>query len=487
MEEVNTNPNNNSNSNSGWCLCASKKAQRTSNPIRKIVDQLRPDPKNTLPIISLALGDPCVFGNLPPPNLLIRSIERNVGDNKSYGYGPAAGLNSARETLAREYSLPSSFNTPSRQVTSQDVIIASGASGALEIAINGLLDEGDSLVIPNPGFSLYQVLAESLGGFVKKYQLNPARQWEIDLESLENAIDDTTKGIVINNPSNPCGNLLPRENLLGVVAIAEKYHLPIISDEIYDKILFSGQTFTPLASLTTTVPILTVGGLAKQFAVPGFRCGWIIIYDNESESLSAPPSGSGSENALSIRQGLMNLTTLIVGANTLTQTTIPAVFPPHDTPEYKEMETFYENYNTALETNANIVMSQLEGTTGLICIEPQAAMYVMVQIQPELYKDIKDDVEFSAKLLAEKNIVVLPGQCFGVRNFFRIVFCPPKNELETACQRIRDFINDHKRDDLTDNDACIQNNSIGFSEEAVANNGSEESKKPSMFSPRNLI
>jgi tyrosine aminotransferase len=86
-----------------WNLMPSKRATRTSNPIRKIVDQLRPDPKNSLPIISLALGDPCVFGNLPPPALLIRSIEDNVKDNKSYGYGPAAGLTTSRETLAREY------------------------------------------------------------------------------------------------------------------------------------------------------------------------------------------------------------------------------------------------------------------------------------------------------------------------------------------------------------------------------------------------
>ena len=361
----------------------------------------------------------------------------------------------------------------------QDVIIASGASGALEIAINGLMTEGDSLLMPNPGFALYQVLAESLGGTVKTYELNPSRQWEIDLESMENAIDATTKAIVINNPSNPCGNVLPRENLLGVVALAEKYHLPIIADEIYDKILFTGQTFTPVASLTTTVPILTIGGLAKQFAVPGFRVGWIIMYDNDSHSLSTPPKGSN----ISVRQGLMNLTTLIVGANTLTQSTISAVFPEKETPEYSQMQSYYETYNAALEKNANIVMAQLNGTTGLTCIEPQAAMYVMVRIQPELFEDIKDDVEFCAKLLQEKNIVVLPGQCFGVKNFFRIVFCPPEKELETACTRIKEFINEHM---IKDNDACIQNQKdVSFSEEVA--NGQEESKKPTLFSPRNLV
>jgi len=466
-------------SSSNWNLMPSKRATRTSNPIRKIVDQLRPDPKNSLPIISLALGDPCVFGNLPPPSLLIRSIEDNVNDNKSYGYAPAAGVASSREALAREYSLKNEAGEITRPTTMQDVIIASGASGALEIAINGLMNEGDSLLMPNPGFALYQVLAESLGGVVKTYELNPSRQWEIDLESMENAIDETTKVIVINNPSNPCGNVLPRENLLGVVALAEKYHLPIIADEIYDKILFTGQTFTPVASLTTSVPILTIGGLAKQFAVPGFRVGWIIIYDNDSQAFSTPPKGSD----ISVRQGLMNLTTLIVGANTLTQATIPAVFPEQDTSEHTQMQNYYKTYNSALETNATIVMDQLAGTPGLTCIEPQAAMYVMVRIQPECFEDIKDDVEFCAKLLQEKNIVVLPGQCFGVKNFFRIVFCPPKNELETACTRIKEFIGEHSR---RDNDACIQNQKgIEFSEEAV--NGLEESKNPTLFSPRNLV
>lgn len=108
-------------------------------------------------------------------------------------------------------------------------------------------------------FACAQVITQSLGGHVKQYALDPSNSWSVELAHMESLIDDRTRAILLNNPSNPCGNVLSEANLRGVLAIAEKHRLPIISDEIYARMAFAGHPFHPLASLTSTVPVLTIG------------------------------------------------------------------------------------------------------------------------------------------------------------------------------------------------------------------------------------
>ena len=169
--------------------------------------------------------------------------------------------------------------------------------------------------MPNPAFPLYQVLAESHGASVKEYRLDPDNQWAVDVASLEAAIDENTKAILVNNPSNPCGSVLPEDNLRAIVAVAKKHKLPIIADEIYGSMTYEGETFFPVASLTDEVPVITASGVAKQFLVPGWRVGWLLVHD---------PLGV----AQSLRDGYQRLTTLIVGANTIVQAAIPEVLDP---------------------------------------------------------------------------------------------------------------------------------------------------------------
>ncbi len=111
------------------------------------------------------------------------------------------------------------------------------------------------------------------------YKLLPEKQWQADIVSIEALIDAKTKAILINNPSNPCGSVYPVEHLRALVAVAEKHHLIIIADEIYGNLTFAGCDFIPLASLSKDVPVITVGGIAKEFLVPGWRVGWAIVHD----------------------------------------------------------------------------------------------------------------------------------------------------------------------------------------------------------------
>jgi tyrosine aminotransferase len=245
------------------------------------------------------------------------------------------------------------------------------------------------------------------------------------LEHLTSLIDDKTAALIINNPSNPCGSVFSKDHLLSILSLAYKHKLPIISDEIYADIVFSPAKFHPIASLTDRVPILTVGGLAKQYFVPGWRVGWILIHDR---------SGLLAE----IRRGLVSLSQLILGSNSLVQSVLPALL--HQIPP-----SFYSDSLRQLEDNARFTAEKVSQIPGLRVVIPQGAMYMMVGIDRTQFKDISSDLEFTEKLVQEQSVLCLPGQCFKYPNYFRIVFTSPQDKLKVAYERLAEFCANHLR------------------------------------------
>lgn len=189
------------------------------------------------------------------------------------------------------------------------------------------------MLVPRPGFPLYRVVIEALGGFVKEYPLNSDLEWQCDTIIMDSLIDCKTRAIIITNPSNPCGSNFSPEHLKDIVSVARKHNLPIIADEIYGGCVFGEKAlFTPITCVGRDVLILSLGGLAKEFVVPGWRLGWITIHHNSSDDCSrndnnnhieddATSSSSvkkqeGGLNLLTdIRDGLNNLTQLTLGAS----------------------------------------------------------------------------------------------------------------------------------------------------------------------------
>jgi tyrosine aminotransferase len=424
-----------SSTTESWSCPASLKAGRTSNPIRAVVDRVLSSAKprtDDLSRIPLSLGDPAAFGNLPPPQELTDAIAACAAENKYNGYIPATGLPAATAAVASHYS------TSKCPIKASDVVMASGCSGALELCITAMLNDGENILVPNPGFALYEVIAKSHGAEVLPYNLDPNTGWECDLEHMESLITPRTRGILVNNPSNPCGSVFSEAHLGDIVRLAAKHRLPIVADEVYGGMTWGPKPFIPIsdvaASLGWPAPVISASGLAKQFLVPGWRVGWLVFYDTAFGAI-AP-----------VKEGVCQLANVVLGASHLLQAAIPKIFAPEDAAVAESIKAFRTRTNGILEENSDFTCEQLASCYGLRVVPSSGAMYVMVEILVDQFDDkITDDVDFTGLLLDETNVFALPGSCFGAKNFFRVVFCAPKPNLGEAYDRIKAFCDNHKK------------------------------------------
>lgn len=404
------------------------------------MDNLKRPVDHPSAFINLGLGDPTIHGNLPRPEGLTNIIKDVLSTSAFDGYGPSTGLVSAREAIAKVNSL----EDQGYKVSPENVVIGSGCSGALELVISVLVNPGDNILIPNPGFALYQVLTEAIGGEVRKYDLIPESNWECDLAQMESLINDKTKAILINNPSNPCGSNFSREHLVKVAALAKKYNLPVIADEIYAGVVFNG-VFTAIHEVTTEVPIFSVGGIAKEFVVPGWRVGWVVVHDRTEGQVASE-----------LMNGLKSLSQLILGANSIVQACLPRLLSKDpSSPDFDSLKTYNTRYCEILRVNAELCCTEVakansalaaitQSSTDILSIsKPAGAMYAMIGIDMSQLNNISDDAEFARLLLHEENVSVLPGICFGMKNYVRFVICPSDVILQDAFTRLQSFCSRH--------------------------------------------
>ncbi|CAF1013796.1 unnamed protein product [Brachionus calyciflorus] len=408
----------NDNLNSEWNIDSSEFAKSTCNPVRKLIEQMKIEPNPELQMIALSIGDPTVFSDIAKPDSVIKAIQKCIDDKKFDGYTPSYGTEAARQAVARYYSRPDNliykFN---------DIILTNGCSQAIDLCITVLANRGDNIIIPKPGFSIYKTLAGTLGINVKYYSLLEENNWEIDLEELESQIDDRTKAIIVNNPSNPCGSVYSRMHLLDIINLAERYRLPIIADEVYGDMVFPGNEFYYMSELTRNVPILSCNALSKRFILPGWRFGWVAIHD--------------PKNYLArVRAGFNDLTTRILGPNSLVQASVVEILD--NTPQ-----SYFDSIMETLATNAEIVYEKLQTLPGIVPRKPSGAMYLMVGLDMKCFPDIPTDVEFVQMLIKEKSVFCLPAKIFECPNYIRIVITMKKEKIIEACNRIEEFVLAH--------------------------------------------
>ena len=360
-------------------------------------------------VLSLNVGDPNIFDFQTPPHL-IEAVYKAMRDGKN-GYAPSPGIPEALESIRGEAARKGIS-------TVQDVFVTSGASEAVDICLTALVNPGENILTPSPDYPLYSAVLCKLGIPVVTYDLNEDDAWQPDLIDVGRKITSRTRAIVLINPNNPTGALCSRRMLERLAELARRNNLVIFADEIYDKLILdeTGEQIS-IAAVAPDVPVVTFGGLSKNYLAPGWRIGWGIV---SGDAAAVKPYVEGIHRLLRAR----------LCANHPEQY---AIQPALDGPQDHLRET-----RDKLRARRDLTVQWCNSTPRVSCVSPRGAFYAFPRL------DIKegDDV-FVKELCRQNHVLVVHGSGFGRKagsRHFRIVFLPDEPTLTKAYQSIGEFI-----------------------------------------------
>ncbi len=359
-------------------------------------------------VLYLNIGDPNK-SDFHTPKHMIDAVVDAMAKNFN-GYAPAEGILEAREAIVadgRKKNIP---------CTVDDVIITTGVSEAIELALSALVNPGENFLTPNPGYPLYTALVSKLGTELNPYELSENNGWQPDLDSIRKAINDKTRAIIVINPNNPTGSVCDAQILKGILDLAGEHELVVFADEIYDKLVFH-EKHTPLAALAGDVPVITFNGLSKSYLVPGWRMGWMMFHN---------PNGLISDYI----DGIKKLVRARLCANHPLQYAIkPALLGQQD---------HLTKTVDKLRTRGEYTEQRLNAIPGLSCNHINGAFYAFPTIELAHFK-FETDKDFVISLLEEEQVLCVHGSGFGRSSAFRIVFLPPMDVLKQAYDRLEEF------------------------------------------------
>jgi alanine-synthesizing transaminase len=359
-------------------------------------------------VLQLNVGDPNAFDFVTPAHV-VDAAYRAMRENKN-GYAPSLGIPEALEAIRGEAARK-------RIATVQDVFVTSGASEAVDVCLTALLNPGENVLTPCPDYPLYSAVICKTGAELNPYFLNEEDGWQPELDDIRRRINSRTRGIVLINPNNPTGALCTRTMLEQIAELARQHHLLLIVDEIYDKLILDGSEHISLAAVAPDVPVVTLGGLSKNYLAPGWRIGWAIT---SGDPAAVKPYIEGMHKLLRAR----------LCANHPEQY---AIKPALEGPQDHLIEVIKK-----LSSRRDLTVASCNSIPRMSCVAPRGAFYAFPKIDiPE-----GDDV-FVKALLLEKHILVVHGSGFGQKpgtKHFRIVFLPPAEMLKKAYAEIGEFM-----------------------------------------------
>lgn len=353
-------------------------------------------------VISLGIGEPDFATPAPFAKAGFDAVYE-----KSIGYTANAGLVELREALAehleRLYGVSYNYE--------KEIIITVGVSEALKCVFTAICDEGDEIIVPTPCFVAYEPEILFAGGVPVTVEATVENNFEVTAEAIEAKITPKTKAIFFGYPNNPTGAVLTRETALKILAVAEKHDLLVISDEIYDRLVYDTEhvCFSSLPNAKDRTILL--GGFSKDYAMTGWRVGYICASDELMPAFSRVHQYA------------------VMSAPTISQyAALEAV---------KNGETYVQTMHAEYNRRRKLVVSSLNGM-GLNCFEPKGAFYAF----PSVAKTGMNGDEFAEKLIMQEKVAVIPGSAFGAggENHVRIAYCKGYEQLEIALERIRKFV-----------------------------------------------
>ena len=369
-------------------------------------------------IVKLNIGNPGLFG-FDTPTHLREAIRDNLP--KSDPYCHQQGLAAAREAIAmREIARGAPNASP------DGVFVGNGVSELIDLALRGLLNPGDEVLVPSPDYPLWTAAVILNGGNAVHYPCKPGNGFVPEIADIESRIATRTRAIVVINPNNPTGAVYPRALLEQIAELAARHRLVVMADEIYDEILYDGAEFVPMATLAQDTICITMSGLSKVYRACGYRVGWAVV--------------SGK---LRIAQELLQAMELLASLRLCS-----------NVPGQWAVQTALGGYQSIRELTApggrlyesrKVIVDSAAANPSLVLQAPRGAMYAFMGVDTESLPQF-DDQQFALDLLEQKHVLVAPGVSFNVpyRNHFRITNLPDAATLKVVFQRVEELLSEYR-------------------------------------------
>ena len=370
-------------------------------------------------VIKLNIGNPGAFG-FNAPDEIVHDIVINL--QNAQGYGESQGLFAARKAIMHDFQTKGVMN-----VGIDDIYIGNGVSELIMIAMQGLLNNGDEVLVPMPDYPLWTAAVTLCGGRAVHYLCDESNDWNPDLDDIKTKANSRTKAIVLINPNNPTGAVYNREILEGIAAIAREYDLIVYADEIYSRITYDDAEFIPMASITPDILTISFDGLSKTWRAAGFRSGWMVLSGNK-------------KNAVSYIDGLQMLSNMRLCANMPAQFGIQTALGG-----YKSIQKLILP-GGRLKEQRDTAVNMINAIPGLSVVMPKGALYCFPKIDVKHF-NITNDEQFVLDLLRDQHLLLVHGTGFNWKDpdHFRVVFLPDKETLADAVRRMGNFLENYRQ------------------------------------------
>jgi len=394
-------------------LKPSERSQGVNYAIREVVVPAKKLEKKGVKVLHLNIGDPNKYDFDTPQHMKDALYEATL--NNFNGYSPSEGITELREAIIEREKQRNNV-----EYELDDVCITSGVTEGLQLLLNASLNPHDELLIPGPTYPQYTLITRFNGAEPIPYKCSEEENWQPDVDDIRKKVTNRTKGIVIINPNNPTGALYPKKIVKEIIDVAGENNIPIISDEIYDDMVFDEKQ-TATATLAKDIPVITFNGFSKVYLVPGWRMGYVLFHHN------------GLLNE--IQDAFMRIARSRLCANSVCQyACISALKGPQD---------HIKKVNDKLKKRRDFAYKRLNEIEGISTAKPQGAFYIFPKIEVMNNGVWKDDKEFVLDFLHSKHVLVVHGsgfcQTYG-KDHFRAVILPTLEILEEAFNRLEDFL-----------------------------------------------
>ncbi|GAB6167735.1 pyridoxal phosphate-dependent aminotransferase [Clostridium carnis] len=363
-------------------------------------------------VVSFGAGEP----DFNTPNNIIEAAVKAMKEGKTK-YTPTNGILQLREAICKKFKVDNNLNYEASQI-----VVSTGAKQSLANSFMAILNPEDEVIIPTPYWVSYPELVKLADGKAVFVETKEENDYKYTMEDLYKAVTNKTKVILLNSPNNPTGTIYTKEELEAIALFAKEYNLIIISDEIYEKLIYDNEKHISIASLSEDAynRTIVINGLSKSYAMTGWRIGYSAS-SNEIAKLMTSVQSHTTSNINSISQ----------------YAALEALSGPQD--EIKDMIIEFEK-------RRNFMVDKISTIKGLSLIKPNGAFYVMVNISRYYGKElngykINNSLEFASKILEEEKVAVIPGVAFGLDNYIRLSYATSIDIIKEGLNRIEAFLN----------------------------------------------